>query len=161
MTGTKTSSFAVLSAGSLVLILRFVLGVKGGGFVLKTCIRPRVSETDAVGHINNTTLPVWFEAGREEIFHRFTPDDNFNNWKCVIINSNIEFISQIYYGKDVEIKTWVKRIGNTSFTLYEELYQENTLCAKSTAVYVNYNLDKQATEPIPEEIREWMSGHLV
>lgn len=50
-----------------------------------TVIVPRVSETDGVGHINNTTIPVWFEAGREEIFKMFTPDLSFKNWRMVII----------------------------------------------------------------------------
>jgi acyl-CoA thioester hydrolase len=128
--------------------------------MMKTIITPRVSETDGCGHINNTTLPVWFEAGRHEIFHQFTPDHSFQNWKCVILNSTIDFLNQIYFGKDVEIHTWVKKIGNTSFTLYEELHQEEILCAKSTAVYVNYNFTEQKTEPIPEHIRNWLKTHL-
>jgi acyl-CoA thioester hydrolase len=126
----------------------------------KTIIRPRVSETDAAGHINNTTLPVWFEAGREEIFELFTPDHSFKNWRCVIINSNIDFVSQIYYGKEVEVRTWVKKIGNTSFILYEELHQGDTLCAKSTAVYVNFNFKKQSKEVIPDEITVELEKHL-
>jgi acyl-CoA thioester hydrolase len=127
----------------------------------KTIIRPRVSETDGAGHINNTTLPVWFEAGREEIFELFTPDHSFKNWKCVIINSNIDFLGQIYYGKEVEIRTWVEKIGNTSFVLYEELYQCDTLSAKSKAVYVNFNFEKQSKEEIPKEIRVELGKHLV
>lgn len=128
--------------------------------MFKTIIRPRVSETDGAGHINNTTLPVWFEAGREEIFEMFTPDHSFKNWKCVILNSNIDYLSQIYYGNEVEVQTWVSKIGNTSFTLYEELYQSGTLCARSTAVYVNFNFEKQSKEVIPDAIREKLTAHL-
>ena len=32
-----------------------------------TVITPRVSETDGMGHINNTVIPIWFEAGRKGI----------------------------------------------------------------------------------------------
>jgi acyl-CoA thioester hydrolase len=127
----------------------------------RTVIRPRVSRTDGAGHINNTTLPVWFEAGREEIFELFTPDHSFKNWKCVIINSNIDFLNQIYYGKEVEVCIWVEKIGNTSFILYEELFQGDTLCARGKAVYVNFNFEKQSKEEIPEEIRLELSKHLV
>ncbi|MGM0876104.1 MAG: hypothetical protein ACQEWV_15325 [Bacillota bacterium] len=35
----------------------------------KTIIEPHVSETDGVGHINNTTIPIWFEAGRNDLFN--------------------------------------------------------------------------------------------
>jgi acyl-CoA thioester hydrolase len=125
-----------------------------------TIIAPRVSETDGVGHINNTTIPIWFEAGRNQLFKLFTPDSSFKNWKMIILKMNVEYIGQIFFGKDVEIKTWVKRIGKSSLELYEEIHQENRLCTKGTAVYVNFNLQKQKSEPITDEIRQELEKHL-
>ncbi|WP_085991197.1 acyl-CoA thioesterase [Oceanobacillus senegalensis] len=127
----------------------------------KTSIEPRVSETDGVGHINNTVIPVWLEAARNPIFKLFTPDDDFQKWKMIIIHMNIDYLSQIYYGKDVEINTWVNKIGNSSLELYEEVYQDDMLCAKNTVVYVNYNLNQQVSEPIPENIRRELNKHLL
>lgn len=126
----------------------------------KTVLTPRVSETDGVGHINNTTLPVWFEAARNPLFNLFTPDHDFAKWKMVIVKTTLEFIKQIYFGEDVEIRIWVKRIGTSSLELYEELYQWNELCAKNTVVYVNYDLAQQKSEPIPPAIREQLNEHL-
>ena len=126
----------------------------------KTTITPRVSETDAIGHINNTTLPVWFEAGRHSIFKLFTPDHDFTKWKMVIVKTTLEFMNQVYFGEDVEIRTWVKRIGNTSLELYEELYQEDKICAKNTVIYVNFNLVNQQSERITHEIRNVLKNHL-
>ena len=48
--------------------------------MIVTTITPRVSETDGAGHINNTAIPVWLEAGRREIFALFTPDLGFEHW---------------------------------------------------------------------------------
>ena len=45
----------------------------------KAVITPRVSETDMIGHMNNTTLPVWFEVTRNIIFSMSTPDHDFKN----------------------------------------------------------------------------------
>jgi acyl-CoA thioester hydrolase len=119
----------------------------------KKIIEPRVSETDGVGHINNTSIPVWFEAGRNELFKLFTPDDSFVNWKMIILNMNVDFLRQIYFGRDVEIYVWVKKIGNSSLVLYEEIHQDGQICAKDTVTYVNFNLKTQKSEPIPDEIR--------
>lgn len=55
-----------------------------------TTIEPRVSETDAVGHINNTTVPVWFEAGRNQLFALFNPERSFKDWKMIILNMNVD-----------------------------------------------------------------------
>ncbi|WP_298829487.1 thioesterase family protein [uncultured Planococcus sp.] len=126
----------------------------------KTILTPRVSETDAVGHINNTTLPVWFEAARNPLFDLFTPDHDFAKWKMVIVKTTLEFTGQIYFGQDVEVNVWVKKIGGSSLELYEELYQDNNLCAQNTAVYVNYNLNKKKSEQISEEIRLELGKHL-
>lgn len=124
-------------------------------------IDPRMSETDRAGHINNTVIPVWFESGRDEIFKLFTPDLSKDDWKMVIINFNVDFVQQIYYGENVKIKTWIKEIGNTSLKVYEEIHQEGKLCAKGVAVYVNFNFSKQKSERIPDNIREKLSQHLV
>lgn len=127
--------------------------------MFRTVIRPRVSETDGCGHINNTTVPVWFEAGRQEIFRLFTPDLSFRHWKMVVIRFTVDFVSQIYYGTDVEVRTHVKKIGNTSLVLKEELYQENRLCARGESVYVNFNFATQKPELIPEAIRKKLEEH--
>ncbi|MEH7438637.1 thioesterase family protein [Neobacillus drentensis] len=126
----------------------------------KKIIEPRVSETDGVGHINNTTIPIWFEAARNEIFKLFTPDSSFENWKMIILNMNVDYMKQIYFGKDVEVFTWVKKIGNSSLQLYEEIHQEGIVCAKGTVTYVNFNLKKQQSETIPQEIRKELELHL-
>lgn len=125
----------------------------------QTIIEPRVSETDGIGHINNTTIPVWFEAGRHEIFKLFTPNHDFKQWRMIILNMNVDYVSQIYFGKQVIVKTWVNRIGNSSLELYEELWQEAQLCAKGTATYVNFNLETQKSETIPEQIKAELQLH--
>lgn len=127
--------------------------------MFRTIIRPRVSETDGVGHINNTTIPVWFEAGREGIFKIFMPELSFANWKAILVNMNVDFVSETYFGQDVEVRTWINRLGNTSYIIEEELYQGERLCAKGTATYVNFNQETHKPEPIPPEIREQLSAH--
>lgn len=130
-----------------------------GVIVYKKIIEPRVSETDGIGHINNTTIPIWFEAARNEIFKLFTPDNSFENWKMIILNMNVDYVNQIYFGRNVEVYTWVKRIGNSSLQLYEEIHQDNRLCAIGSVTYVNFNLKTQKSEPIPEKIRSELELH--
>jgi acyl-CoA thioester hydrolase len=135
--------------------------IRGDSCMYQTVLTPRVSETDGIGHINNTTLPVWFEAARNPIFKLFTPDHDFKKWKMVIVKTTLEFTKQIYFGTDIEIRIWVKKIGNSSLELYEELHQNNSLCAKNLAVYVNYDLTAQRPERIPDEIRQELKTHLL
>jgi len=77
----------------------------------------------------------------------------------IIINMNVDYTSQILFGKNVTVYTWVKKIGNSSLQLYEELWQDDRLCAKGTVTYVNFNLKKQRSEPISDSIRQVLENH--
>ena len=118
-----------------------------------TKIVPRVSETDGVGHINNVFVPIWFEAGRREIFRIFSPKLDFINWKLALVNVTVEYVDQLYLAEDVDIKTGIEKIGTSSFNIKEEIHQTNRICAKGQAIYVNYNFRDKKSEPISNEIR--------
>ena len=119
-----------------------------------TNIIPRVSETDGVGHINNVFVPIWFEAGRREIFRIFSPNLDFINWKLALVKVTVEYLDQLYLAEYVEVRTGIEKIGTSSFTIKEEIYQTNRLCSKGQAIYVNYNFKEKKSEPITNEIRD-------
>lgn len=129
--------------------------------MFKTVIQPRVSETDGSGHINNTTIPVWLEAGRQPLFQLFTPDLSFSNWKLVVVNTNIDYVAQLFYGQEAQVLTWIETIGNSSLVLHEEIHQGDRLCIEASTTYVNFDFSTQKAEPIPEDIRRELVAHLV
>ena len=118
-----------------------------------TKIVPRVSETDGVGHINNVFVPIWFEAGRREIFRIFSPKLDFTNWSLALVKVTVEYVDQLYLAEDVDVRTGIEKIGTSSFTIKEEIHQTSRVCAKGQAIYVNYNFRKKKSEPISNEIR--------
>ena len=128
--------------------------------MFETAIIPRVSETDGAGHINNVFVPVWMEAGRRDIFRILTPDLNFDAWRIALVNTNIDYIAQIYFQDNAVVRTWVDRVGNKSFTLYEEIWQGERLCAKGTTTYVYFNYNTQKSEVVPDLERAALEAHL-
>ena len=113
-----------------------------------------MSETDGVGHINNVFFPIWFEGGRREIFRIFSPNLDFVNWKLALVKVTVEYLDQLYLAEEVEIRTGIQKIGNSSFTIKEQIHQTNRLCAKGEAIYVNYNFKEKKSESISNEIRD-------
>ena len=122
--------------------------------LIVTKIIPRVSETDGVGHINNVFIPIWFEAGRRDIFKIFSPQLDFEHWKLALVKVEVEYVDQIYLANEVEIRSGIEKIGSSSFTIKEEVHQMSRLCAKGKSIYVNYNFNTQKSEAIPGTIRE-------
>ena len=137
------------------------LNERGGEEVMfQTIIEPRVSETDGVGHINNTTIPIWLEGGRNQLFSLFNPELSFQNWKMIILKTTIEYKAQIYFGQNVEIKCWIKRIGKSSLELYEEIWQKEKLTVQANTIYVNYNVQENKSEVISDDIRRELEKHM-
>lgn len=123
-------------------------------------LMPRFSDTDALGHINNTLLPVWFEGARDPVFRLFMPDLDTKNWQLILAKFDVEFHAQLYYGEDIEIRTYIGRIGSSSFTVYQEAWQKNTKCASGTAVMVHFCFENQSSLKITENIKAQMTSHL-
>ena len=121
---------------------------------------PRFTETDALGHINNTELPVWFEQARTPIFKFFTPSLDVNKWQLILAKIEVEFIAEIFYGSEVEIKTFIERVGNSSIQILHEVIQDNKLVAKGKATTVHFDHQKKKSKPISGNIKALLNEHL-
>lgn len=124
-------------------------------------LQPRFSETDALGHVNNTVLPVWFEDARTPIFELFCPGMDTNNWHLIIAKIDVEFLSEIYFGKSVEVRTFMTKIGNSSMVVAHEAWQEGKLAAKGSAVMIHFDHKTKSSKPIAADTRVILQNHLV
>jgi acyl-CoA thioester hydrolase len=126
-------------------------------------VTPRFGDTDGLRHINNIALTEWFEVGRNPIFRIFTPDLDlsYEKWKLILVRTEFDYRGQMFYGKDVEIKSYITKIGNTSFTIGHEAWQDGKLKATGKAVIVHYDFLEEKSVPITESQRKLLAEHLV
>ena len=125
-----------------------------------TTLSPRVSETDALGHINNTTIANWLEAGRTGLFNLFTPDNNFSQWRMIVVSLKVDFLREMFFGSDVEIRVCVEKIGRSSLELAEEIWQAGVLCASARTVYVHVDPQTRKSAEIPNRERLLLHSHM-
>ncbi|WP_085298517.1 acyl-CoA thioesterase [Cognaticolwellia mytili] len=123
-------------------------------------ITARFSDTDALGHINNTMVPVWFEGARDPVFKWFMPELNLNEWRLILAKIDVNFHAQIYYGKEITLRTYISRIGGSSFDVYQELWQNDIKCASGTAVMVHFCYENQSSLKIPSNVENEMKKHI-
>ncbi|MBI1317361.1 MAG: acyl-CoA thioesterase [Candidatus Hydrogenedens sp.] len=123
-------------------------------------VQPRFSETDGLGHINNTVLPVWFEEARTDLFRIFNPSLAMSSWNLILKRFDVEFVAQIWREYPVEIETVIEKIGTTSLTVVQRALQrsEPVAVGRTWLVYFDYQTHKPA--PIPDDIREKLLPHL-
>ena len=73
-------------------------------------------------------------------------------------HNDFDYLSPIFFKYDVEVKTWISKIGTKSFTVYHEAWQEGKLCTKGTCVIV-YIINGQTT-PLTDELKKILSEHM-
>jgi len=131
--------------------------------MFETTISPRFGDMDGLRHINNCMVPVWFENARTPIFKIFNPSMkvDFDHWNLIMARIEADFLQEMHWGEDVKVITHVVKIGNSSFTVGQEAWQNGKLCAMGTAVHVHYDFGRGSAIRIPAEIRKQLEEHLV
>jgi acyl-CoA thioester hydrolase len=121
--------------------------------MLFSTMEPRFCETDALGHINNTVVPMWFETARVPVFEIFNPGQDLNKWNMILRKIDVDFVAQIYYGHPVEIRTRVGHVGSSSFVCEHEAWQRGSLVAKGSAVMIYFDFEQQCKQEITTALR--------
>ncbi|EHJ03610.1 thioesterase family protein [Marinobacter manganoxydans] len=124
-------------------------------------LEPRFSDTDALGHISNTTLPVWFEQARTPVFRIFHPTLEAETWPLIIARLEIDLMAQSYWHIPVKIKTGIGKIGNSSFHVIQEAWQGDKQIARGVAVLIHFDYEIEKALPIPDDIKARLAEHAV
>jgi acyl-CoA thioester hydrolase len=108
----------------------------------------RYGDTDKQGHVNNAMFARFFESSRTEIL--YDPNKPLHNEETsfVIANMSIDFLAEIHWPGQVDIYTNVLKIGNSSITFEQVIYQHDVLCGYSTCVIVHVSNDTKKSTPL-------------
>ena len=124
-------------------------------------LQPRFAETDGLQHINNTVIPVWFESARPGIFKIFNPEQDIKKWNLIIAKIEVNYLAQIHYGQEVEIRTHISKLGGASLTILQEVYQGGKRAAWGECVMVKFDYSTNSSAQINDEERKQLEEHLV
>jgi len=115
----------------------------------------RFSETDRLGHVNNTVFGIYLEVGRT----RYFIDSGFyaqDRVALVIVKTEIQFAGMIYWPGEVEIGTRASGFGRTSFTMDQIILQEDRVVGMSNSTMVLIDSGSQKPTPLTEDIRSML-----
>ncbi len=126
--------------------------------MLTTEITPQLSDLDSFQHVNYQVVHRWFEAGRLPLYRMFAPDLNPKRLKLVMVRLEVDYIAEMFLGSEVEIRTWISRVGNSSFHISQEARQNGNLTARGTIVLVHFDHQTKQSVPLTPEFREILHG---
>ena len=127
--------------------------------MLNHTIVPRFSDTDALGHISNTAFPIWFEEARTPLFKIYHPTLEVKSWPLIIARIELDLLAQTYWGENIEIKTHISKLGNSSCEVTHEAWQNNKMVTKGLAVMIYFDYEAEKSMPIPDDIRSKLTAH--
>lgn len=125
----------------------------------------RFCETDALGHVNNTSYFFYLEEARSKFFENLTADEDKSETPLNFIVASVkcDYISQAYAKQNLKVFTDVTHIGRKSFTLTQTIKESESkeLITKSPVVIVCYNRHLKKTVEIPEFLRKKLGNKKV
>ena len=129
--------------------------------LFRTRIHPRFCDTDALGHIGNTVVPVWLLEGRESLLKLFVPDLDFRKSSLVVVRTEIDFLGELRFGADVEVTTALEKIGNSSLVVLQEVHQDGEVRCRARTTMVNFDAQARKSQPITDAVRRQLEEHRV
>ena len=100
-----------------------------------TPIQMRFADVDMLGHVNNVNQQHYFDVGKSDFFAQVL--DPAPNWKqegLITVSTYNDYLAQIRYGEPIAVLTRIEKVGNKSFTLFQQIVNTATQEVKTRAV---------------------------
>lgn len=111
----------------------------------------RFSDLDPLGHVNNNAVGQYFENARAALYQEITPQWPYGEHVLVLARTAIDFRRELHMPAALRIATGVIRVGRTSVTLANALFQgeEGVAYCESVSVLIN-NKTRKPVELSPD-----------
>ena len=120
-------------------------------------IQVRFNDTDALGHLNNTSFALYAEYARVEFLDNLRTGDVY----LILAHLSLDFVKQVKFREEVYVTTQVQKIGNSSLTLSQEVYASGEVAAKVRSVVVLFDYGTQKSVRVPDSIREQLGEYML
>ncbi|MBO6755815.1 MAG: acyl-CoA thioesterase [Roseibium sp.] len=126
-------------------------------FPSRTTDKLRYADTDRQGHVNNAVFATFLETGRVEILYNKDGPLAAPGCAFVIARLELDFLSEINWPGDVETGTRITRIGTSSVTLDQAVFQDGRIAARAKTVIVQMDETTRKSSPLTSKTQECLS----
>lgn len=114
----------------------------------------RYADTDRQGHVNNALFSTFLETGRVEILYDRENPLAAAGAEFVIANLRIEFSAEITWPGEVSVGTGIQKLGNSSMTLVQGIFQNGLCVARAETVIVQIDSKSRTAVPLTQRARQ-------
>ncbi len=120
----------------------------------------RFCDLDALGHVNNNSMGMYFENARARLFSLITPGWPWSDKIFVLVRTCITFKNELHIPARLKIGTCITKVGNTSLHVANALYQGDKPIAYSEAISVQIDQKTREPQAIGEDLRKVFEPYL-
>ena len=130
-------------------------------FPLQTFDTIRYGDTDRQGHVNNAVFASFLETGR--VMFLYNPEDPLlePNAAFVIAGLQLNFLAELHWPGRIDIGTGIVRIGNSSLTLIQGLFQQGLCVARAETIIVQMNETTRRSQPLSPVSKQRLQSFLI
>ncbi len=96
----------------------------------------RLSDIDHQRHVNNAVHPVLFTNGRYHFIQHYVRPHVAGDMPLAMVRVTIEYLREMHHPGEVECGTLIRRIGRTSITFGQALFNAGKCAAVAESVMV-------------------------
>ncbi|MBK6328604.1 MAG: acyl-CoA thioesterase [Chloroflexi bacterium] len=130
-------------------------------FPSKTFDKIRYVDTDRQGHVNNSVFSSFLETGRVEILYNADLPILSEGLSFVIVSLKLEFFQEITWPGQVDIGTGIVKVGSSSITIYQGLFQKGNCVAQAETIIVQVDNDSRRSSPLSDLARQALAHWLI
>lgn len=127
-------------------------------------IQMRFADVDRLGHVNNVNLMHYYDLGKNDYLDKVIGGNavSFEREGFIMAATNASYIEQVKPNENIAVRTKLEKVGNKSFTLYQQIVNADTGHVKSECrtVMVTFDFIGQESIPIPGSWRVKMEAEL-
>lgn len=114
----------------------------------------RYGDTDRQGHVNNAVFATFLETGRVEALFGAASGTGVDladeGAAFVIARLELDFTAEIRWPGEVAIGTRVVKVGKSSFTLEQAVFQQDICAARAVSVIVQMDETTRKSRPLSQ-----------
>ena len=111
----------------------------------------RLADVDHQGHVNNAVHPVLYTNGRYDFIQRHLRANVAAGDLFALVKITIEYLGEMHFPGEVEVGTLVRRVGRSSITFGQGMFNDGRCVAVSESVMVLLDATTRRAKPWPAE----------
>ena len=125
-------------------------------------VQLRWSDPDSYGHVNHARVLSLLEDARLAMADESPGRDRGRPADVILARLEVDYLRQLYHrvGERLVVRSWVTRLGTKSFTLRQELVQDDAVAIRADCVLVVFDVTTDTSRPLSDGERAFWGRHL-